>query len=67
MHCESCHKGVNLYLAGTYEQSEIIYNYPKTTQKERLNAPFIERFNGNIAAKNNDFLEAIKHYQSALA
>ena len=52
--------------AGTPDQKEIIEDYPYQTFQDKLKVPYIERFNGNICVKNQDFTRALKHYSKAL-
>jgi hypothetical protein len=52
--------------AGTALQTEIINDYPFLTYQDKLKIPYIERYNGNIAVKNGEFNQALKHYSKAL-
>lgn len=55
-----------LATAGTVDQTEVIDFYATRETKDKLRIPYIERYNGNICAKNQNFDEAIAHYNKAL-
>ena len=45
----------NLAKAGTPEQTEVITDYPTHEIPDKLRIPYIERYNGNICVKNQQY------------
>jgi hypothetical protein len=41
--------------AGTPEQTEIIEDYPTHDTADKLRVPYIERYNGNICVKKQEY------------
>ena len=59
-------KDERMMKAGTPEQTELINDYPTHHTEDKLKVPYIERYNGNICVKNQNFEGAISHYNKAL-
>jgi hypothetical protein len=59
-------KDERMLKAGTAEQTEVINDYPTHHTEDKLKVPYIERYNGNICVKNQNFEGAISHYNKAL-
>jgi tetratricopeptide (TPR) repeat protein len=51
---------------GTSKQTEIIDNYPMDSWENKLKAPYVERFNGNICVRNGEIDRAMKYYNKSL-
>jgi hypothetical protein len=54
-------KDERMLKAGTAEQTELINDYPTHHIEDKLKVPYIERYNGNICVKNQNFEGAISH------
>jgi hypothetical protein len=52
--------------AGTPQQDTVIEDYPFDTFQDKLLIPYIERYNGNICVRTNEYPMALKHYSKAL-
>jgi hypothetical protein len=55
-----------LKIAGTPDQTEVVDDYPTHDVADKLRIPYIERYNGNICVKNQEFERAIGHYNKTL-
>jgi len=51
---------------GTSKQTQIVKDYPMMSPDEKLNVPYIERFNGNLCVQAKEFEQAVAHYNKSL-
>ena len=51
---------------GTKNQSEVVEEYSTRTKEDKLLVPYIEKQNGNICSRKQDYEHAIMHYNKAL-